>query len=191
MGDDHHPNAAVLEHKLSIDEEKDGCSYDILRRCDDDHNVGPSESGCSGSNHPSDSEPSATRSRYGLLCKCVKVFFLVAFSAVLAFVVFKWVGPFFMDKVHSSSPFLPFVYLNLISFDYIFTLLVVPFKHTIIYVFYHVFCRHLCRFCFIIYQHNAGTKNPPPSFFEMVFGFIALGMIEFEVHNCRCLQTSI
>lgn len=98
MGDDYDPNAAVLELKLRIDEEKDGCSYDVLRRCDDHHDVGSSESDCSGSEHSSDSEPATPRSRYGFFCKCVKVFFLVSFLGVLACVIFKWVGPFFMEK---------------------------------------------------------------------------------------------
>lgn len=98
MGEDYDPNAAVRELKLRIDEEKDGCSYDVLRRCDDHHDVGSSESDCSGLEHSSDSEPATPRSRYGFFCKCVKVFFLAAFSGVLAFVIFKWVGPFFMDK---------------------------------------------------------------------------------------------
>ncbi|KAJ8449345.1 hypothetical protein Cgig2_002477 [Carnegiea gigantea] len=98
MGDDYDPNAAVLELKLRINEEKDGCSYDVLRRCDDHHDVGSSESDCSGSDRSSDSEPATPRSRYGFFCECVKVFFLVAFLGVLAFVIFKWVGPFFMEK---------------------------------------------------------------------------------------------
>ncbi|KNA02632.1 hypothetical protein SOVF_216860 [Spinacia oleracea] len=44
------------------------------------------------------SEPSTPRIRCHFFCKWIKFFFIFVFVAGLAFVVFKWIAPFLMDK---------------------------------------------------------------------------------------------
>lgn len=44
------------------------------------------------------SEPSTPRTRCCFICNCIKLFFLFLLLAAIAFVIFKWLGPFLMDK---------------------------------------------------------------------------------------------
>lgn len=57
------------------------------------------------------SEPSTPRIRCHFFCKWIKFFFIFVFVAGLAFVVFKWIAPFLMDKV--------FIFLILIFPDFL------------------------------------------------------------------------
>lgn len=92
---------ASPEMKLTIEEDPKG-DYMILRESEVllDGGGGSSGAQCSSS--------SSSSSRWWSLWWWAKLVLLLAFLGVLAAVFFKWVGPFFMDKVREK---ITFVYL--------------------------------------------------------------------------------